>query len=302
LAKESNVQVTEMLNGCLCCVLVGQMKNALLEIQATQSPNRIIIETSGSAFPAPIAWQIREIKDQGFVLDSIITVVDCVNFKGYEDTSYTARLQAKYTDLILMNKHELVGVILLIWGANGRLVKGFSSKVSEREYDLVLDSVNELNTDTPKIKYDFKTGVSPDVVFGLDTKLFELELKDKDRESFQLEPRHHSKEIDIIQILDGGANQDSVMTVQELEAFLGSLSSEEVYRVKGLIQLKDEDEKEKLFILNWAFGRSSLTRVTRQLEKPVHTQLTVMGVDLRLFLDRFKDRFKNSAVELVEKD
>ena len=108
LAKESNVQVTEMLNGCLCCVLVGQMKNALLEIQATQSPNRIIIETSGSAFPAPIAWQIREIQEQGFGLDSIITVVDCVNFKGYEDTSYTARLQAKYTDLILMNKHELV--------------------------------------------------------------------------------------------------------------------------------------------------------------------------------------------------
>lgn len=63
---------------------------------------------SGSAFPAPIAWQIREMEPEGFTLDSIITVVDCVNFRGYEDTSYTAKLQAQYTDVILLNKHELV--------------------------------------------------------------------------------------------------------------------------------------------------------------------------------------------------
>lgn len=44
----------------------------------------------------------------GFVLDSIATVVDCVNFTGYEDTSYTAKMQAQYTDVILLNKHELV--------------------------------------------------------------------------------------------------------------------------------------------------------------------------------------------------
>jgi len=47
-------------------------------------------------------------KDKGFELDSIITVIDCINFQGYQDTSYTARMQAKYTDLILMNKHEHV--------------------------------------------------------------------------------------------------------------------------------------------------------------------------------------------------
>lgn len=44
----------------------------------------------------------------GFVLDSIVTVIDCENFKGYEDTSYTAKMQAQYTDVILLNKHEQV--------------------------------------------------------------------------------------------------------------------------------------------------------------------------------------------------
>ena len=85
LQKDSkSYKVTEMLNGCLCCVLVGQMKNALLEMKSNGDPDRIIIETSGSAFPAPIAWQIRELDPTLFHLDSIITVVDCVNFKGYQ--------------------------------------------------------------------------------------------------------------------------------------------------------------------------------------------------------------------------
>jgi len=53
-------------------------------------------------------------KNEGFTLDSIITVIDCINFRGYEDTSYTAKMQAQYTDIILLNKHELVFVIIRI--------------------------------------------------------------------------------------------------------------------------------------------------------------------------------------------
>ena len=84
------------------------MKSALQEIKEKLNPDRILVETSGSAFPGPIAWQIREMKDEGFLLDGIVTVIDCVNFTGYEDVSYTAKLQAQYTDVILMNKWELV--------------------------------------------------------------------------------------------------------------------------------------------------------------------------------------------------
>lgn len=66
---------------------------------------------------APIAWQIREMEPEGFALDSIVTVIDCVNFTGYEDTSYTAKLQAQYTDVILLNKHELVSSDDLLRGS-----------------------------------------------------------------------------------------------------------------------------------------------------------------------------------------
>ena len=288
LAQESNIQVTEMMNGCLCCVLVGQMKNALLDIRGAplarltladqQHPDRIIIETSGSAFPAPIAWQIRELESEGFVLDAIITVVDCVNFKGYEDTSYTAKLQAQYTDLILLNKHELV---------------------SERALDLVIDSVNDLNVDTPKVKFDAQQGLSSDMVFGLDTKLFSLANKERDHQTFQLEPRHQSKEIDIIQIMDTESVPNRVRTREELEAFLKTLPTEDIYRVKGLIRLGDNTSS-SLFILNWAFGRSTLTLVTKWTDENLHTKLTVMGVDLSIHLYKFKQEFGDFSQVTLE--
>ena len=73
------------------------MGDALLELRGVPvltsylisekyNPARIIVETSGSAFPAPIAIQIRMLtrENRGIHLDSIITVVDCVHFRGYE--------------------------------------------------------------------------------------------------------------------------------------------------------------------------------------------------------------------------
>ncbi|KAI8853614.1 CobW/HypB/UreG, nucleotide-binding domain-containing protein [Chytridium lagenaria] len=204
IAAQSNVEVTEIMNGCLCCVLVGQMKTALLEIKEKFNPDRIIIETSGSAFPAPLAWQVRQIADQGFSLDAIVTIVDCVNFRGYEDTSYTAKLQAKYTDLILLSKHELV---------------------SERDLDLVLDRINDLNEDTPKLKCEGLEGVSTDVVFGIDTKLFAL----TEEKNGLVMDEHHHKEIDIIQITSTKSIDKEV--VEEVFSKIG----DSVYRVKGFL-------------------------------------------------------------------
>ena len=60
---------------------------------------------SGSAFPATLAFQIRELQREtegDLKLDAILTVIDAENFIGYEDTSPTARMQASYTDMIII--------------------------------------------------------------------------------------------------------------------------------------------------------------------------------------------------------
>ncbi|KAL1922329.1 uncharacterized protein VTP21DRAFT_9868 [Calcarisporiella thermophila] len=283
LAKENNVGVLEYLNGCICCVLVGQLKLGLLELKEKYNPDRIIIETSGSAFPAPIAWQIREMKDDGFHLDSIVTVIDCVNFTGYEDTSYTAKMQAKYTDAIILNKHELV---------------------DERQLDIVIDRVNDLNTDTPKIKCNESDGISPDLIFGLDTRLFEICTKSSNPLPDLLGDRdHHANEIDLIQVISHSPSareeeENDLLTRAELEDFLRNLPSEDIYRVKGYIRVRDEGVQ----IVNHAFGRPNLIPLTMPLEEEkagsLRIKITVMGQSLALWIEKIKQSLRVGTSEV----
>jgi G3E family GTPase len=55
--------------------------------------DRLGCSCSGSAFPATLAIKVRELAPQGFKLDSVATVIDCVNFNGYEDSSPTAKVR-----------------------------------------------------------------------------------------------------------------------------------------------------------------------------------------------------------------
>ncbi|KAI8598260.1 CobW/HypB/UreG, nucleotide-binding domain-containing protein [Dissophora ornata] len=255
IAKLKNIDVQEMTNGCLCCVLVGQMKEGLLELKEKYNPDRIIIETSGSAFPGPIAWQVRELADEGFVLDSILNVVDCKNFNGYSDNSYTAQLQAKYTDLVLLTKHE---------------------GVSERDLDRVIDRVNDLNTDAPKVFVNVDQPVSPELIFGLDTKLFELQgAMAPNNKTFQDEldqhgnKNHHKNELDTMEIKCFG-NRNSLtgnLDLQKFEKFLGTLDKDDVYRLKGFVRLSgiletgSEETTSAICVVNHAFGKWTITPV-----------------------------------------
>jgi len=266
LAKQSSLTaVSEILNGCMCCILVGQMKNALLEIRDNFHPDRIIIETSGSAFPATLAFQIRDLEKEtlgDFKLDAILTVIDAENFMGYEDTSVTAKMQAQYTDLILINKWE---------------------NISERQLDIVLDHLFTLNDATPKLRCTGKNGVPPSLVFGLDSKLF----LDRSGQDLPLGGLDHHNEVETATVFRGLpgplnhahdqncthdhkhehtelSSSDSALTPgatpltpASLEAALSSLSKESIYRVKGFITFADD----KKVILNWAFGRFELVPV-----------------------------------------
>lgn len=296
LAQQSSLAgVSEILNGCMCCVLVGQMQTALLEIRDKFHPDRILIECSGSAFPATLAFQIRELERQtsdGIKLDAIVTVVDAENFVGYEDTSPTAKMQASYTDMILINKWE---------------------HISERAFDIVLDHLNTLNDLTPKIKCKGRDGVDPNLLFGLGTKLF--------TENNQPAVPSHNDEVETVTIYRGfwsphkphehnhsddqcdcardtpedagtdghGLREDSNNEAVErdvLEGALQELPKESIWRVKGFVRLKtgrtlgssNERARTQVYILNWAFGRYDLTLfLSETVEESGAIRLTVMG-------------------------
>ncbi|WVO14925.1 hypothetical protein L204_102565 [Cryptococcus depauperatus] len=288
LAQQSNITgVSEILNGCLCCVSVGLISNALIEIRAKFNPDRIIVESSGSAFPATLALQIKELETEGFKLDGVVTVVDCVNFSGYEDSSPSARLQAKYTDLLLLNKHHLL---------------------NPHQYDILLDHLNDLNDETPKLRVGPapESPPNPEVIFGLDTRLWEVtgdERKDWGLRS--LEGQSHWEEIETRTVYRGpplrrahghqynkscaDCEDKEVIQTGNIEAIerevlereLEKLSFE-IYRVKGFVRLSSSTSLGyNTHILNYAFSRYTLTPAPSLDEddhlRGVGMRLTVMG-------------------------
>jgi G3E family GTPase len=142
--------------------------------------------------------------------------------------------------------------------------------VSEREYEECLDHVYTLNEDTPVIKtYERENvAIDPDLVFGLDTRLFE-ELKDKYMIDGYVDG-HHTMEVDLIQLESG---PDESFSREKLEEILKTCSKDEIYRIKGFIKI----EGEGMCILNFAFERWEIIPLTRSIDKgDKGLRLTVM--------------------------
>lgn len=263
LASSKSISgVRELLNGCICCNLVGQLSDALFQLRDTVDPARIIIETSGSAFPATLAMEVNRVSSENpgtFVLDGVISVIDVENWKGYDDISPTARMQARYTDLLIFNKHELV---------------------DERKFDDALDRVGDLEVQTAWVK-SVKGWVDKEVVLGIDGAMIRSEgireaIEKEREEGLRGEQHHHQDEVEVLSVLLTAEDQrPHGISLDDFEELLLSAPKDEVYRIKGLIASKtpppdstgdrrcslDGDGK-GLYVLNWAFSRWTYTALS----------------------------------------
>ncbi|KAL1985218.1 hypothetical protein VTN96DRAFT_8134 [Rasamsonia emersonii] len=262
--------VRELLNGCICCNLVGQLGDALLQLRDEVRPDRIVIETSGSAFPATLAMEVNRLSREhsgSFVLDGVISVIDVENWEGYDDTSYTAKLQAKYTDLIIFNKWE---------------------GVPEQRFDVCLDRLGDLELDTPWVKSD-RGKVDKDVLLGIDGALLAKETSQIDQEHLVNGHDHghsHQSEVEVLSVTlktdQPSAASSKSINLPAFEDLLRFAPKEEVYRIKGVIRcstahqppansdpgvsasdkespVNSTSSETQDYILNWAFGRWTFT-------------------------------------------
>ncbi|KAF2474864.1 cobW-domain-containing protein [Lindgomyces ingoldianus] len=250
LATSSAISgVQELLNGCICCNLVGQLSDALETLARDVTPDRIVIETSGSAFPATLAMEVNRLSQSTgkYILDGVMSVIDVENWKGYEDTSVTAKMQARYTDLIVLNKWELV---------------------SERRLEDVEDAILALEVDppTPRTKSD-KGWVDKDIIFGLDAKL----AKGIGTRSQHHHDHGHQSEVEVLSVTLTSPTKTG-LDVGKLCKLLEEPTKDAVYRMKGVLYAntipKSSDGRpasaltvcgRTRYILNWAFGRWTFT-------------------------------------------
>jgi G3E family GTPase len=106
IIKGKNVDIKEMLGGCVCCSLTGELEAAIGEVLEKTKPDMIVTETTGVAEPDAIVTNIRNMR--GVKLDSVVTVVDADAFVKFPSLGHTGRLQIEGADVILLNKMDLV--------------------------------------------------------------------------------------------------------------------------------------------------------------------------------------------------
>ena len=115
LVQDRDEQIIEMNNGCICCTVRGDLVRILGELHAkreagTLTFERVIIETTGLADPAPVAQTFFVDDEIGmrYLLDAIVTLVDAKHAMAQLDEHHEAQEQVGFADRILVSKTDLV--------------------------------------------------------------------------------------------------------------------------------------------------------------------------------------------------
>ena len=104
--------VTEIDEGCVCCSLAGNLKQAVRGILESFSPDTIILETSGLANPLNLLEDMTELGEV-VRFDSTVTLVDALNLDAALADSPIAADQIRAADVIVLNKRDLVDDAIL---------------------------------------------------------------------------------------------------------------------------------------------------------------------------------------------
>jgi G3E family GTPase len=111
LVVDTDEEVFEMNNGCICCTVRGDLIRIVGGLMKRPGKfDGIIVETTGLANPAPVAqtFFVDEDVKAKTRLDAIVTVVDAKHFSTRLDDSPEAADQVAFADVIVLNKLDLV--------------------------------------------------------------------------------------------------------------------------------------------------------------------------------------------------
>jgi G3E family GTPase len=181
LVVDSDEEVFEMNNGCICCTVRGDLIRIVNGLMKRRDKfDGIIIETTGLANPAPVAqtFFVDEDVRARARLDAIVTVVDAKHFPQRLADSHEAADQIAFADVIVLNKTDLVSADEL--AEVERLIRGINkfavihrtersavaladvldrgafdlNRVLEREPDFLTEDTHEHDDDINSVSFE----------------------------------------------------------------------------------------------------------------------------------------------------
>jgi len=111
LVVDTDEEVFEMNNGCVCCTVRGDLIRVIEGLMKRKGKfDAIVVETTGLAKPAPVAqtFFVDEEVRKKTKLDAIVTVADAKHLGLRLNDSEEAQEQIAFADVIILNKTDLV--------------------------------------------------------------------------------------------------------------------------------------------------------------------------------------------------
>ncbi len=255
LVSDTQEQIIQMNNGCICCTIREDLRATLQLLAAKKRKGlldfeRVVIETTGLADPGPVAqtfFMDDEIAET-YLLDSILTLVDAKHAAQQLNDRQEARRQVGFADQIFISKTDLVAA---------------------EEADALMHRLKHMNPRAPQKAVHFGEVKIAEVFdlrgFNLNAKL-DIDpdfLKEEDEHEHHDHDHEHGEHCDHPSHAQGGDghghhhhHDDDVKSfvfkserafdAAKLEDFLGAIVNiygPRMLRYKGVLDMKGTDRK-----------------------------------------------------------
>jgi G3E family GTPase len=220
LVIQSDEEIFELNNGCICCRVRGDLIRILAKLRQRRDQfDAVLIETTGLADPGPVAqtfFSDEEVKES-FILDGIVTVVDAkhvvVHFEvRIRKMNPMAKLYPTRNSEIDLNKVLNVGGFDLKRALE--LEPDFLTPVQEHAHDHAHDHDHEEDDEDEAESHD---------------------------DHAPHEDHHHDEDVTSVGITAPGDLDE-----KKLSAWLGDLlrtKGQDIFRMKGILAVKGRPER-----------------------------------------------------------
>jgi G3E family GTPase len=225
LREAGQEQIVEMNNGCICCTVRGDLVRILGDLKRRRDDKkldfeRVIIETTGLADPAPVAqtFFIDDDIAEYYLLDAVITVVDAKHAQTQLDEHHEAQEQVGFADRILLSKVDLV---------------------ADDDQAKLKDRLKRMNPRAPIKPVHFGNTPIEDI---LDIRGFNLNsILEIDPDFLENDDHEHSDEVRSFVF-----KTDKPFDSMKLEEFLSAMIqvySKDMMRYKGVLNIEGQDRR-----------------------------------------------------------
>jgi G3E family GTPase len=249
LVVDTDEEIFEMNNGCICCTVRGDLIRIIGNLMRRRDKfDHLVIETTGLADPAPVIqtfFMDEDVQSQT-QLDAVVTVVDAKHIWQHWDAEEAIE-QIAFADVILLNKTDLVEPHQLDALENrirtmNALAKIYRTRNAEIEMNHLLgvqafDVTRALELDPsllPKNQHDHEHehGHEHD---------HNHEHEHDHEEHEHGHEHHHDETVGSIAIVESGAVNEKKLN-QWLDQLL-QFQGPDIFRMKGILNIQGKDKR-----------------------------------------------------------